>query len=58
MKETPSRLINYKRDCFRKIGKDVNIITAFEKGRPILQAQKAIFHQGEERFAELDSDNN
>lgn len=34
-----------------KIGKDVNIITAFEKGRPVLQAQKAIFHQGEERFA-------
>lgn len=37
-----------------KIGKDVNIITAFEKGRPVLQAQKAIFHQGEERFAELE----
>lgn len=30
-----------------KIGKDVNIITAFEKGRPVLQTQKAIFHQGE-----------
>lgn len=29
-----------------KIGKDVNIITAFQKGRPILQTQKAIFHQG------------
>jgi hypothetical protein len=30
-----------------KIGKDVNIITAFEKGKPILQMQKAIFHEGE-----------
>ena len=36
-----------------KIGKDVNVITAFEKGNPILQAQRAIFHEGEERFAEL-----
>jgi len=41
-----------------KIGKDVNIITAFEKGKPVLQTQKAIFHQGEERFAELESDKN
>jgi len=39
-----------------KIGKDVNIITAFEKGRPVLQTQKAIFHQGEERFAELEGE--
>ena len=30
-----------------KIGKDVNVITAFEKGNPVLQTQKAIFHQGE-----------
>ena len=30
-----------------KIGKDVNVITAFEKGSPILQAQRAIFHEGE-----------
>lgn len=39
-----------------KIGKDVNIITAFEKGRPVLQTHKAIFHQGEERFAELEGE--
>lgn len=29
-----------------KIGRDVNIITAFEKGKPVLQAQKVIFHEG------------
>lgn len=27
-----------------KVGKNIDIITAFEKGRPILAAQQAIFH--------------
>lgn len=27
-----------------KVGKNIDIITAFQKGRPILQTHQAIFH--------------
>ena len=37
-----------------KIGKNIDIITAFEKGRPILQASQAIFHHVEEKYADTD----
>ena len=33
-----------------KVGKDVDIITAFEKGNQVLAAKPAIFHHGEERL--------
>jgi hypothetical protein len=33
-----------------KIGRDVDIITAFEKGSSILNTNPAIFHHGEEKF--------
>jgi hypothetical protein len=36
-----------------KIGKDVDIITAFEKGGEVLNAKQAIFHHGEERIARM-----
>ena len=35
-----------------KIGKNVDVITAFEKGTPVLQTHQAIFHHGEEKFTE------
>jgi len=30
-----------------KIGKNIDIITAFEKGRPVLSSHPAIFHHAE-----------
>ena len=32
------------------IGKDVDVITAFEKGGQVLHARQAVFHDGEERI--------
>lgn len=32
------------------VGKDVDIITAFEKGGEVLSSKQAIFHHGEERI--------
>lgn len=37
-----------------KIGKNIDIITAFEKGRPVLSSHPAIFHHAEERFTQSD----
>lgn len=37
-----------------KVGKNIDIITAFEKGGPVLEANQAIFHHMEEKFAESD----
>ena len=39
-----------------KIAKNVDIITAFEKGRPILESHPAIFHHMEEKFESPDLD--
>jgi hypothetical protein len=33
-----------------RIGRDVDVITAFEKGGQVLNARQAIFHDGEERM--------
>ena len=35
-----------------KIAKNIDIITAFEKGRPVLDARPAIFHHAEEKFTQ------
>ena len=40
-----------------KVSKNIDIITAFEKGRPVLNAAQAIFHHMEEKFAESDIQN-
>ncbi len=37
-----------------KVGKNIDIITAFEKGRPILETHQAIFHHAEEKFTDSD----
>ena len=34
-----------------KVSKNIDIITAFEKGRPVLNTAQAIFHHMEEKYA-------
>lgn len=37
-----------------KVGRNIDIITAFEKGRPVLEMHPAIFHHAEEKFTDSD----